>query len=60
VDHVFASSVLHENCTSFVPCLLIPEVILATICDATSVAVSYSEVVAVGNSALSAVGLMPP
>ncbi len=45
---------------SFVPCLLIPEVILATICDASSVAVSPSEVVAVGNNALSAVGFMPP
>ena len=30
------------------------------VCDATSVAVSPSEVVAVGNNALSAVGLMPP
>jgi hypothetical protein len=45
---------------SFVPCLLIPEVILATICDASSVAVSPSVVVAAGNIALSAVGLMPP
>ena len=45
---------------SFVPCLLIPEVILATICDASSVAVSPSVVVAVGNIALSAVWVMPP
>ena len=51
---------MHEYCMSFVPCLLIFEVILATICDATSVAVSPSPVIAVGKSALSAVGLMPP
>ena len=45
---------------SFVPCLLIPEVILATICDASSVAVSPSVVVAAGNIALSAVALQNP
>jgi len=32
---------------------------ILNVCDATSVAVSPSEVVAVGNNALSAVGLMP-
>ena len=33
---------------------------VSIVCDATSVVVSPSPVVAVGNSALSAVGLMPP
>ena len=51
---------LPENCMSFVPCLLSPEVNLATICDPASAAVSPSVVVAEGNIALSAVGLMPP
>ena len=55
---VFTVFWAHRHTVAHIPVYLIKRA--CVFCDAASVAVSPSEVVAVGNNALSAVGFMPP